>query len=108
LVDDSYWDYGNAKFIDQELNDFLLKCRTIETMNTCGGPVEEILVFLKNPIYVSIEGLKPVTVNSFLVPEQKPQDEIKLVGIDILSQYSWCYGNFDDEDQLIIKEKKKK
>jgi len=107
LIDDSCWDYQDNEFLDKNFSRQFIKCCTDQTMYTCNGPVLELLVFLKFPMYISVEGLKPVMINSFLVPFEKPENELNLIGMDILYQYSWCYGNYDDEDQLIIKEKRK-
>jgi len=104
LMNDSIWDYNNKKFTDEYISKQLIKCKISQTMYTCNGPTDECLVFLKKPLYVSMEGLKPVEIHSFIMPYEKPETPIFLVGMDIISQYSWCYGTFDGKRQLRIKD----
>lgn len=103
LMNDSIWDYEISEFINKTVSDEFIKTKIPQTMYTCNGPTDECLVFLKKPLYVSMEGLKPVEIHSFIMPYEKPDSPIFLVGMDIISQYSWCYGTFDGKRQLRIK-----
>ena len=62
-------------------------------------------VYLSRPYYVSINGLNPVPLHLFTVPNNN-NDEMFLIGLDIINQHSSIISKFNGEVKLVIMNQK--
>jgi hypothetical protein len=102
LPDDKIWNYNTARFIDQGIENKLLAFTKLEDIITCNGTKTEQFVYLKSPIYVSLDGLKFVELKVFSVSLDQNSKNMPLIGMDIISQYTMIFSNFDGKFQLRI------
>lgn len=67
------------------------------------------LIHLKNPLYITINGLNPVPVYYLLIPLLEPEEEsnmLFLIGLDIINQHSSIISKFNGKVELRITNQK--
>lgn len=111
------WDFENYKFKNNirngtteywNRNNFgRTSCVYIEGAN--GNIFSVNLIYLKNPLYISVEGLNPVPVYYLLVPIEEPDENTEflfLIGLDIINQLSSTISMFNGKVQLRLTNQK--
>lgn len=106
LPTDELWNYKTCKFITSELEDKLFFASTMEDIETCNGIKSDQFIYLKSPLYISLDGLNFVTINVFTVSLDEKNKDPPLIGMDIISQYTMIFSMFDGKYQLRISDQR--
>lgn len=102
LPNETLWDYSKSDFLNLEIkNKFFLKA-SFQQVNTCNGPKLEQIIYLKTPMYISIDGLNFAKLHMFTVGINQNEFPLPLIGMDIISQYTMIFSIFDGSFQLRV------
>jgi len=104
LFDPSIWDIENNNFKNLDFSAYFFNFSEQVLYMTCNGPTVENFISLKNPLYVSLNGLKPVPIYYFNIPNGVNMS-VPIIGMNILSQYTIIFGDFHGVYQCKIIEK---
>lgn len=108
------WDFENECFFNNNLllqlwNSNIKNIRPILVNGANSTQSSVNLIIFKNPVYISINGLKPVPIFQLLVPVKTPTDDnisMFLLGMDVISQYTSIISKFNGIVQLRIVEQR--
>jgi len=72
-------------------------------MYVAGGyKIPIINIIFNEPLYESIEGLKPVPVHKFYITFEENPDQMILLGLDVIDQHTSILSNYSGRTQLRI------
>ena len=103
IFDPEIWNFNNDSFQNSTLHSLCFNSYEYIDMSTCNGLTIEKFIILKQPLYISINGLKPVPIYYFTIPNN-PNNIVNIIGMDILSQYTVIFGVFNGLYQCRIME----
>lgn len=103
IFDKCFWDFNNGRFINPILHPYEDK-KCLEIFNTCNGPKSEYVIYLNKPLFIWLGNLIPIKIFSFSVPLDIKDSLNHLIGMDIISQYTLIFSNFDGEYKMKITE----
>ena len=63
-------------------------------------------IYLTKPLYVRIGNLDHVSVNTFFIPLDEDENELFLLGLDVINQHSSIISRFDGKVKLVIMNQK--
>ncbi len=101
-----YWDYetgvqykdysigaGRNSFNFNELNDNIFSAKNIDLNCAEGGVIFKKIILIK-PIFISIDGLPPVSIKEMIAPLKKT-DDMNVIGFDMIKKHTIIISSYE-------------